>query len=52
MVKETELDVPPPGDGFNTVTLVVPAEAMSAAVTAAVNCVLLTNVVVRLDPFH
>jgi hypothetical protein len=52
IVKESALDVPPPGVGLTTVTLAVPAEAMSAAVVAAVNCVLLTNVVVRLDPFH
>jgi hypothetical protein len=46
------LDVPPPGDGFTTVMLAVPAAAMSAAVIAAVNRVLLTKVVVRADPFH
>jgi hypothetical protein len=46
------LEVPPPGDGFTTVTLAVPAAAMSAAVIAAVTCVLLTKVVVRADPFH
>ena len=33
-------------------TLAVPADAISAAVIAAVTCVLLTNIVVRLDPFH
>ncbi len=43
-------DVPPPGAGFVTVTLNVPAVAMSAAVIAAVTCVALTNVVVRADP--
>ena len=44
--------MPPPGAGLTTVTLAVPADAMSAAVIDAVNCVLLTNVVVRLEPFH
>jgi hypothetical protein len=44
--------VPPPGAGLTTVTCPVPAAAMSAAVIAAVNCVALTYVVVRLDPFH
>ena len=44
--------VPPPGAGFVTVTCPVPAVAMSAAVIAAVNCIALTYVVVRLDPFH
>jgi hypothetical protein len=38
--------------GVNTVTDAVPAVAISAAVIAAVNCVALTNVVVRLLPFH
>jgi hypothetical protein len=52
MVKAIELDVPPPGDGLNTVMLAVPAEAMSEAVTAKANCVLLTNEGVRLAPFH
>jgi hypothetical protein len=50
--KVCALDVPPPGEGLITVTLAVPVVAMSAAVMAAVTCVLLTNVVVRLDPFH
>jgi len=45
-------DVPPPGAGLVTVTCPVPAAAMSAAVIAAVNCVALTYVVVRLDPFQ
>ena len=39
-------EVPPPGAGFVTVTLNVPAAAMSGAVIAAVTCVALTNVVV------
>jgi len=45
-------DVPPPGAGLVTVTCPVPTVAMSAAVIAAVNCVALTYVVVRLDPFQ
>src|SRR5262249_13698960 len=40
------------GAGFTTVTDAVPAWAMSAAVMAAVSCVSLTTVVVRLAPFH
>ena len=43
-------DVPPPGAGFVTVTLKVPAAAMSAAAIAAVTCVALTNVVVLAAP--
>jgi hypothetical protein len=45
-------DVPPPGVGVNTVTDVVPAVAISAAVIWAVSCVWLTNVVGRLLPFQ
>jgi len=52
MVNAAVPDVPPPGAGFVTVTCPVPAVAMSAAAIAAVNCVALTYVVVRLDPFH
>jgi hypothetical protein len=51
-MKESADDMPPPGEGFRTLTLAVPALAISAAVIAAVSCVLLTNVVVRPDPFH
>jgi hypothetical protein len=43
-------DVPPPGSGFFTVTLNVPAVAMSDARIAAVTCVALTNVVVLSTP--
>jgi hypothetical protein len=43
-------DVPPPGAGFVTVTLNVPAVAISATVIAAVNCVALTKVVVVAVP--
>jgi hypothetical protein len=52
IVNESADDTPPPGDGLATVTLTVPAAEISAAVIAAVTWVLLTNVVVRLDPFH
>lgn len=52
MVKLRALVVPPPGAGLLTVTLAVPAAKTSAAVIAAVNCVALTNVVVRAPPFH
>jgi hypothetical protein len=41
-VKVKPLDVPPPGDGFTTLTDAVPAVAMSLAGTAAVNFVALT----------
>ena len=43
ILSSAAFDVPPPGGGVNTVMLAVPGVAMSAAVTAAVNCVLLTN---------
>jgi hypothetical protein len=43
-------DVPPPGAGLVTVTLNVPAAAMSAAVMDAVTCVEFTNAVVLAPP--
>ena len=43
-------DAPPPGAGFVTVTLNVPAVAISAAVMDAVTCVELTNVVAAAVP--
>jgi len=49
-VKMTPFDVPPPGAGLVTVTLKVPAVAMSEATMAAVSCVTLTNVVARALP--
>src|SRR2546422_74420 len=52
MVNTSALEVPPPGVGENTVTDAVPAVARSAAVTAAVSRVALTNVVVRAAPFQ
>src|SRR5260370_18902965 len=47
-VKLTEFDAPPPG--LVTVTLKVPAVAMSEAGMAAVSCVALTNIVARALP--
>src|SRR5262245_18517096 len=52
MLKEALPEVPPPGEGFITVTLTVPTPATSAAEMDACNCVLLTNVVKRLEPFQ
>jgi len=52
IVNVTELDVPPPGLGFTTVTDAVPAVATFAAGTIAVSCVEETNVVVRAEPFQ
>ena len=46
------VDLPPPGAGFTTVTEAVPAVATSVDWIDAVNCVLLTKVVARGDPFH
>jgi hypothetical protein len=52
MVKVKPPDVPPPGVGFTTVTVAVPAVAMSLAGTEAFNCVPLTYFVVSPVPFH
>lgn len=52
IVNVAAFDVPPPGAGLETVTLAVPGLAISAAAMAAVNCVPLTKVVVRFEPFH
>ena len=52
IVKVWAFEVPPPGAGLKTVTLAVPAVAMSAARIDAVSCVALTYVVVRFVPFH
>jgi hypothetical protein len=52
VVNANPLDVPPPGVGLDTVTIAVPAVAMSAAVIAACRLVLETNLVVRAVPFH
>ena len=51
IVNDTEADVPP-GAGFVTVTVAVPAVAISAAVIAAVSCVAFTNVVVLAAPLN
>ena len=45
-------DAPPPGAGFTTVTVAVPAVARSAAVMLALTCVALIKFVVRAVPFH
>ncbi|HKD61090.1 MAG TPA: hypothetical protein VKB47_11570 [Terracidiphilus sp.] len=42
VLKVAAEEVPPPGVGLDTVTLMLPAEAMSAEVTEAVSCVPLT----------
>jgi hypothetical protein len=52
MAKVTAPEVPPPGVGFETVTLVVPVLDISVAGTCAVICVALTNVVVSAVPFQ
>jgi len=52
IVNAAEVDVPPPGAGFTTVTLAVPAAAMSAEGIAAVSWLEETNVVVRTAPFQ
>ena len=52
MVKGMPAEVPPPGAEFVTVTLAVPAVAMSVAAIAAVSCVELTNVVVFAIPLN
>lgn len=51
-VRLIALDVPPPGVGLNTVIAGVPAEARSAAVICAVNCVGLTTAVTRSLPLR
>jgi hypothetical protein len=52
MVNVFAEEVPPPGVGLTTVTLAVPADAMSVAGIAAVSCEAETYVVVRANPFH
>lgn len=49
-VKFRELDVPPPGVGLVTVTVILPAEEMVSAGIAAVICVALTNFVAGAVP--
>ena len=45
-------EAPPPGAGFDTVTMAVPAELISAAVIAACKLLPETKVVARALPFH
>ena len=52
MVNVCAAEVPPPGVGLKTVICAVPALTMSAAGICAVNCVVLTKVVVRAVPFQ
>jgi hypothetical protein len=52
IVNEVEGEVPPPGVGFETVTLGVPGVTKSETGMAAVSLVLLTKVVALLAPFH
>src|SRR5438445_6559547 len=52
MVNAAGAEVPPPGAGLTTVTLAVPAAAMSVAGIVAVSCVGETNVVARAAPFQ
>src|SRR5215472_17203486 len=49
--KYTKLELPPPGDGFTTVIVAVPAVAIADAGTSAVSCRLFTKVVERAVPF-
>jgi hypothetical protein len=51
-VKSAVFDLPSPGAGLTTVTDAVPAVAMFAAGTVAVNCEPLTNWVVSGLPFQ
>lgn len=50
--KLTAFEVPPPGVALITVMLPLPGAAISVCEIVARNCVALTNVVVRLLPFH
>lgn len=52
MVKVSAFEVPPPGEGLKTVICTVPGLVMSPLEMLAVNCELLTKVVVRPAPFH
>lgn len=52
IVKVSAFEVPPPGAGFETVTLTAPAVAMSVERIAAVTSVEFTKVVVRDEPPH
>jgi hypothetical protein len=50
--KNATFEVPPPGAGLNTVTEAVAAAAIFEAGTVAINCELLTNVVLKAAPFN
>ena len=52
IVNDTGFDRPPPGAGERTRIAADPVVARSAAPIAACSCVLLTNVVGRVEPFH
>jgi len=52
MLKLSALEEPPPGVGFTTVMLAVPAAAKFVAGTAAVSEVAETKVVASAMPFH
>ena len=52
IVKVNPFDVPPPGAGFVTVTVALPAVVRSPAGIVAVNCVALIKLVVRPLPFQ
>lgn len=52
MLKLAAADGPPPGAGFTTVMVAVPATATSEARMDALRVVELTKVVLRLLPFH
>jgi hypothetical protein len=52
MVTLRALDVPPPGAGFTTVTLALPATLRSDEGIWAESRPLFTKVVTRLDPLH
>jgi len=51
-VKVTVFEVPPPDAGLKTATWAGPPVPMSLAGIEALSCMLLTNVVARLLPFH
>src|SRR4029077_7258974 len=51
-VKAAGAELPPPGEGLSTVTLEIPAEAMSAAWMAAWSGVEEKKVVAGGEPFH
>jgi len=49
IVKVAGAEVPPPGSGFETVTLAVPGLRMSLSRIKALSCEALTNVVFRFE---